>query len=95
MAIPTTPLIISKYDVDNLTLAENRTLFGGTYTIDDFYQFLIDYTDHDKSWTVEEIGKIKRTELTDVRRQLFEALVNLKESEAQPAGAPPLAEAAT
>lgn len=84
MAIPDKPLIVTGYDVDELTLAENRTLFGSDYVIDDFRQFLIDHVDHVQSWTEKEIGAIKRKELAEVRTQLFYALADAKAVKAEP-----------
>jgi hypothetical protein len=80
MTIPNKPLIIINYDPDEMTLGESHTLFGETYVVDDFRQFLIDHVDHEKSWTVEEIDAIKRKELNDVRKQLFDQLIDLKVS---------------
>ena len=83
MAIPQKPLVIADYDPDELSLGESHTLFGDTYAVDDFRQFLIDHIDHATSWSLEEIDAIKRSELGEVRRQLFEKIV-----EAEPKSAP-------
>ncbi|MFH0938242.1 MAG: hypothetical protein V1899_03040 [Planctomycetota bacterium] len=78
MAIPQTALVIVEYDPDELTLGESHTLFGDTYAVDDFRQFLLDHVDHKKSWTRKEIDAIKRKELDVVRKQLFDALIDMK-----------------
>ena len=77
MAIPDKPLVITEYDVEELTLAENQCLHGDTYIVDEFRQFLEDHVDHEQSWTVAEIRKIKRKELGDVRAQLFAKLAEM------------------
>jgi hypothetical protein len=74
MAIPNKPLVISDYDIEELTLAEHRCLYGDTYIIDEFRQFLEDHIDHAQSWTVAEIRKIKRKELAEVRAQIYAKL---------------------
>jgi len=71
MAIPDKPLVIKDFDPDDLTLGEINALYGDSYIIDEFTQFLIDHVDHAESWTIKEIRAIKRKELADVRKQLF------------------------
>ena len=75
--LPTTKLVIKDFDPDknHRTLKDNHTLFGSTYIVDDFYQWLLAHTDHETSWTEDEIGAITFAELDEVRRQLREALV--------------------
>ncbi len=68
MSIPDKPLQIKQLDLDQLTLAENRLLFGRTYNVDKFYQFLID----NSNWTEEEAGQITRAELDEVHLQVTE-----------------------
>lgn len=70
MAIPQKTLVINDSELDELTLEENRILFGERYNVDAFYQYLIDHVDHANSWTIRDIGKIKRRELDDVRSQV-------------------------
>jgi hypothetical protein len=77
MPLPNKPLIIKDYDVEELTLDESRVIFGDTYVVEDFRQFLIDHVDHEKSWTEKEIGKIKRKELSDVRAAVYNAIREL------------------
>jgi hypothetical protein len=77
MAIPNKPLVIKDYDVEELTLAENQCLHGETYFVDEFRQFLEDHVDHEQSWTIAEIRKIKRKELAEVRAQLFAKLAGM------------------
>jgi hypothetical protein len=86
--IPTKPLVIIDYDVDELTLDESRTLFADTYVVEEFRQFLCDHVDHEHSWTVAEIGRIKRKELGDVRRQVNEALIDVTVKRPLPAPPP-------
>jgi hypothetical protein len=78
MPIPQKPLTIVDYDPDELTLDESHTLFGETYSVDEFRQFLLDHVDHATSWTEKEVGHIKRKELPAVRQQLFDALIDVK-----------------
>ncbi len=78
MSIPSKPLVVIGYDIDELTLGESHVLFGDTYSIDVFRQFLLDHIDHTASWTEAEIDGIKRKELPNIRKQLFETLLELK-----------------
>lgn len=75
MSIPDKPLVINLTDLDSLTLAENRLLYGERYVIDEFYQFLLDRVDHAESWTESEIGAITRGELAGVHAQVRAKLV--------------------
>lgn len=77
MAIPNKPLVIKDFNPDELTLGEINALYGDSYIIDEFTQFLIDHVDHDASWTTKEIRAIKRKELADVRHQLFSKIEEL------------------
>jgi hypothetical protein len=88
MAIPAKPLIIVNYDVDHLTLADNHLLFGNEVVYDDLYRFLLKYVDHENSWTRYEIGEIERSEVDELRTQLFGALADTKKT--KPPEAPPL-----
>lgn len=74
MPIPSKPLVLSAFDTSALTLRENRVLFGDSYNVDEFYQYLLDHVDHATSWTLAEIGDITRAELGEVRAQLFVSL---------------------
>ncbi len=72
MAIPNKPLIITGWE--DRTLGEHHVIFGETYVIEDFRQFLLDHVDHEKSWTEAEIKKIKVAELDKVHVQIFEKI---------------------
>lgn len=77
MPIPDKPLVVVEYDIEELTLAEHQCLYGDKYVIDEFRQFLEDHVDHESSWTIAEIRKIKRKELSQVRDQLFAKLAEM------------------
>jgi hypothetical protein len=70
MGIPDKPLELQQVDLDKMTLAENRVLFGAKYSIDEFYQWLLVHT----NWTEEEAGQITRAELAEVHLKVAQAV---------------------
>ncbi len=73
MAIPDKPLEIKGIDLGQMTLAENRLIFGRRFNLDDFYQWLLDHT----NWTEADAGAITRAEVLEVHAQVADRITEL------------------
>lgn len=87
MAVPQKPLIIVNFDPDRRTIKEHRAIWGSRYNIEQFADFLVQYVDHERSWTEDEIDAIAADELERVRTLLQLELIEMDKAKKKEAGA--------